>query len=776
MPVEIIPNNPSISKVRAIITSQWSDNGYRPTTFRAIESYFVDTALDNDSDSFEIAIADPKGHYLELFKRDAEVRCQLFGVGKQGAEFIAAGIGEDIAYDDQGTITITGRDYSALATDSTVPPQQWRMKHGWAIVEQQAAELGFQRLKLAHSGKVHRTLYADGSESYWEFWYRLYRKDKQFLWCEPNGALIAGPLNYGDNPVYFFGKPRKSDPSSVKKNYIPIERLEIHKSTQRRLAEVWVFGQKGEIGFLERVTDPHTNLWVKRSRKVMFDSTITSSKAAIKIGREEIFEGKVGSVEYRITVADQGWMIHQNKIARLNIPEIGLEGDFFVVGSRIQCNESGFVQEVRLRERQYAISRRTPDDPKLAQTKQPQRGSVLTGLAQGIASTANMKEEWGMYFVKAANEFHGPWDYNLFLATLIGICDQESTFTNKREIYTGNPTVQWYPPPQNNPQEAHRHGEDAPRRNYDEWCDLFANAKGNPRNPFGREAGVGPMQLTSAGLKEGADDHFRQGYRNEYQGGRWHPEHNIWQAAKYLRDCLKSVVRDSGRDVDIWMGVSAYNHGPGGASVGDSYSTSVKNKVLHTPGYLASVTAAVKASREAAKAAQDNSTDAWTGDVVHPKGLPTREQALAFFKHFTNPNFVHYTSKALQRQAVVNAAMWGLYNRNVMTYDHSQPDDLKPPPNVPNHTDCSWFSHWCYRSAGIEIGTWTNPQWNSGTKISAAALQPGDLVFYADPNSKHSHVAVYVGFGKVVSMGSQGGPWLVEVKYRSDLAGFRSYI
>lgn len=772
-----MPSNPSISKVRAIVTTQWGKTGYRPITFRAISSYFVDSALDNDSDTWNLAISDPHGQYLEVFQRDAEVRVQIFGVGAEGTNYIMTGIADNVGYDDQGSITIDGRDYSSLAVDSTVPPFRWRKRQGWKIIEAQAHELGFPKLDISHHGKIHNSIVTDGSESYWTLWYRMMRKDKQFLWCEPDGKLVGDNLNFANHPVYFFGTPRKDDPPGVRSYYLPVERLEITKGTQRRVDEVWVFGQKGEIGFLERVNDPHTRLWKKRTRKIMFDATVKTPAGARKIAAEEIYEGKVGELEYKVTVADYGIRIKQNTMARLHIPEIGLSGEFFVVGARIQADANGFVQEVRLREKQYAISQRTPEDPKLVQTHAPSDTNVLTGLGQRIAATGNMPETWGDYFLSAAKEFNGPWDFDLFLATLIGIADQESHFRNVRE----SGSAEWSPPPNQTPQDTHRHGEDAPLLSYDEWCKIFANAAGNPNNPFNTrghnaEAGVGPMQLTSAGLKNYADDHFRQGFRNEYLGGRWHPEHNIWGAARYLRECLKSLVRDSGRDVDIWMGVSAYNHGIGGASVGDSYSVSVKNKVLHTPGYLASVTAAVKAAREAAKASKDGSvTDApWLGDDPFPSGLPTREQILVFFNQYSNPNFA---SKITKREAIVMAAMWGRYNRDQMHYSHSQPNDLRPPPNVPNQTDCSWFAHWCYKSAGAtDPGTWTSPQWNSGKAISAAQLQPGDLVFYANPNSTSGHVAVYVGFGKVVSMGSEGGPWLVETRYRSDLAGFRSYL
>jgi prophage tail gpP-like protein len=612
------PDNPTISRVRALITTPWGNQGYRPVTVKALESYFIDTALDNDSDSWTMDISDPHGVYLDLFERDGEIRNQIFGIGRQGAQYISTGIVDEASYSEQGTITLAGRDYSSLAVDSTVPPQQFRKQRSYRIVAKQAKEIGFPDVSLLQTGKMHNVLFTDGSESYWEFWYRLFRKDKMFLWCEANGTLIGRGLNYNNPPVYFLGWPHQGDSAHIAEQYIPIERLEIHKTTQKRLGEVWVFGSRGEVGFREVVRDPTTKQWLKRPRKIMLDSASHSPKGARKIGREEIFEGKVGSLEYKVTVADPGFAMRQNQIARLNVPEIGLFGEFFVVGSRIQCGADGFLQEIRLREKQYAISRRVPDDPKKTTKQAPQRTSVLTSLAGGIAGVANMPETWGQFFVTAAKEFHGPWDFNLFLATLIGICDQETSFRNVRE----QGSVWWYEPPNINAAgDAHRHGDEPPVRTLDEWKLLFSNdagASGNPVNgrSSNAEAGVGPMQLTTRTLKYYADDHFKLNRRDQYIGGRWHPEHNIWGAAKYLREILRGLG-DGGQDNLMWSAVSAYNVGhveisPGTA--GYKYMYAVKQSVLHSPGYLASVTTAVDAARQASKDATD--------DPVLPSGTP----------------------------------------------------------------------------------------------------------------------------------------------------------
>lgn len=589
-----------------------------------LESYYVDTALDNDADTWTCDIGDPHGQYLEMLDRNSEVRVQLFGVGTEGQSYLMTGISDEVSYDEQGTITLTGRDLSSLATDSIISPKQFRHVRAHAIVDQQARELGFKQTALAHAKQVKKVQFTDGSESYWEFWYRLYRKEQMWLWCEPNGILVANKLNYDAQTTYFFGSPKENDSQYLKRVYIPVERAEIHKSTQARVAEVWVYGHKGDNGFLSIAKDPTMNGWIKRPRKIMLDTESHTTKGAQKTGWEEIFEGKVGSVEIRLTIPDPGFMIRQNRVAHVRIPEIGFEGTFFVVGVRAQGGPNGFLQEVRLREKQYSISRRVPADPKL-NTHTPGQATGLGAALAGIGG--NMPESWGQYFVKAAKEFHGPWDYNLFLATLLAIADRETGGSFQNERQNGGPGgdhYEWTPPPTENVIAGSHGTEGQPATALENWKQRFANESGDGYISF--EAGVGPMQLTDRGLKHQADDHFKPGNRDEFQGGRWHPEHNIWVAAKYLRSCLQGTVRDSGRDIDMWMGVMAYNRGVQGAldyfaahNQPSEYAISVKNKVYNDPGYLPSV----KTARDTAV----ENANADPGDFVSPSPGRTNDPA-----------------------------------------------------------------------------------------------------------------------------------------------------
>ncbi len=632
----------AIENIRAIVTTQWGKRTYRPRVIRSIEEYFVDTSLDNDSDPFSLNIGDPHGDLISLLERDNEVRVQIFGVAStlKSNSYILTGLGDEISYTDDGVVTITGRDLSSVATDSVVPPKQFRHLRAWAIVGQQARDLGIGgRLNLQRQGIVRKAQYTDGSESYWEFWHRLYRKEKMFIWMGADGSLNANRLAYEAKPSYFLGEPKGNEPPRIRELYIPVDSASIRKTTQNRVGEIWVYGHRGDNGFLKIQDDPTTRKWIKRPRRIMMDTDARTEKAALRTAFEEIFEGKVGSMEYTITIPDPGFQIRQNRIARVRIPSMKLFGDFFVVGVRQQGSSAGAAVEIRLRERQYAISRRVPKDPKL-KTGEPEKDSVR----QQFSETLDVP--YANEFIKAAREFHGPWNYELFLATLIAIGHQETggSFNNTRANGgPGEDRVVWYPwagkggrtrespdePPTGAPRD--RYG-----RTLEQWRTIFANEPSSYTN--GKTYAVGIMQLYTLLYKHWADDYLKPGNRDQFTGGRWDIESNIRAGARTLRAKLQTAVRDSGRDIDIWAGVSYYGHHYAdevATTVPTKYAVSVKNLVFHDPGYLTSVRDALDAARQASKdeSYTDEGGTAGAGTFVKPLRAPIPETSA-----FNNPD------------------------------------------------------------------------------------------------------------------------------------------
>lgn len=573
-----IDPTPSLKGVRAAITTKWSSGGYSPRTVRSIVSYYVDTSLDNDADTWTIEIADPGLSMPEILARDNEVRVQLYGAGANGTGYLFTGITDDVEYNESGVMRLVGRDLSILAIDNIAPPALFRHVRASALIHDEATKLGFPRTALNAtspvSGKtmVKKVMKRDGSETYWEFWYRLYRNEKMWLWTDPDGTLIGDRLNYDSPPSYYFGIARANESDAVKRMYIPCTSTNFKKSTTTRAYEVAVHGHKGDKGFIEKAYDQTLSGWQLKRRKLIDDPDAHSWDAASKSAYEEIFEGKVGAIEYNLTIIDPGFTIRTNKIARLNLPDIGLAGDFYVVGNRIQAGPEGVIQEVRLREKNYAITRRIPDEPSAKTTSAPTGGAA--GVAQQIQATGDVPKDWADYFVKAANKWHGPWDFNTFLALLLAIAEQETGIHNIRENGgPGGSHIPWYPRPrsENDP------GGAALAR----WLPLFLNET----KSVGREYGVGPMQLTDPGLKYEADDMMKTGYHDEREAGRWHPEHNIMTGAHYLRTCLDALADPRYPDT-MWKGVAAYNAGVRGWSNGIGYADKVKALL---PKYLQEV-------------------------------------------------------------------------------------------------------------------------------------------------------------------------------------------
>jgi cell wall-associated NlpC family hydrolase len=89
----------------------------------------------------------------------------------------------------------------------------------------------------------------------------------------------------------------------------------------------------------------------------------------------------------------------------------------------------------------------------------------------------------------------------------------------------------------------------------------------------------------------------------------------------------------------------------------------------------------------------------------------------------------------------------------------------------PGSYDCSGLTAAAWASVGVHLEHYTRDQWNEGKPITAAELQPGDLVFYY-PGSLH-HVAIYIGGGMVVHAPHTGDHVRMATIDRGPIAGYR---
>lgn len=100
----------------------------------------------------------------------------------------------------------------------------------------------------------------------------------------------------------------------------------------------------------------------------------------------------------------------------------------------------------------------------------------------------------------------------------------------------------------------------------------------------------------------------------------------------------------------------------------------------------------------------------------------------------------------------------------------------------PNTFDCSGLTQYVYKQLGISIPRTSEEQFASGTPVSAANAQPGDLVFFGGSGpgyrydgtpSSPGHVGIYIGGGQMINAPTQGEP--VDVKSIVGNVGFRRY-
>jgi len=65
----------------------------------------------------------------------------------------------------------------------------------------------------------------------------------------------------------------------------------------------------------------------------------------------------------------------------------------------------------------------------------------------------------------------------------------------------------------------------------------------------------------------------------------------------------------------------------------------------------------------------------------------------------------------------------------------------------PGEFDCSGLVEWAYGQAGVSLPHYSGSQYDDTVQIPMSDLEPGDLVFPADPGE---HVAMYIGNGEIV--------------------------
>ncbi len=80
----------------------------------------------------------------------------------------------------------------------------------------------------------------------------------------------------------------------------------------------------------------------------------------------------------------------------------------------------------------------------------------------------------------------------------------------------------------------------------------------------------------------------------------------------------------------------------------------------------------------------------------------------------------------------------------------------------PSTFDCSGLTMWAWNHAGVSLPHYSGAQYDATTHIPMSQLQPGDLVFFANPGE---HEAMYIGGGQIVEAPYTGANVRVEPLY-----------
>jgi cell wall-associated NlpC family hydrolase len=85
--------------------------------------------------------------------------------------------------------------------------------------------------------------------------------------------------------------------------------------------------------------------------------------------------------------------------------------------------------------------------------------------------------------------------------------------------------------------------------------------------------------------------------------------------------------------------------------------------------------------------------------------------------------------------------------------------------------DCSGFTKYVFAQQGIQLPRTAREQARVGESVALdySAFRPGDLLFFAEPKEAISHVAIYIGDGRIIHASSAMG----QVGYL-DLDGDRA--
>lgn len=308
-----------------------------------MSEYDVETSLDIPADYFNIIIENPiddKGYGVnaDIFNpNDTFKISERYGV-------ILNGVADDVDefWDEDGSkIEIVGRDKSMLLLENDAEPRTYNKLKLSAYINKIAGPYGFKARVNSKYDKVINKIVVEVGDSEWDTIFRETKKLDMWLWCEPDGTLVADKLNYGGKAEYKFS------------NDLSVEAIRMKKFSKKKRGadiknEVWVRGH-GNKAFTAKYKDKDLSSKGYNRRMIIEDGEAKNISKGEEIAKRHVQERKRGSFEIELTIHGKH-EVKTNKTAYVKDKVTKTEGTFFIVGVRDKKNDNiGHVKIIRLR-------------------------------------------------------------------------------------------------------------------------------------------------------------------------------------------------------------------------------------------------------------------------------------------------------------------------------------------------------------------------------------------------------------------------------------------
>lgn len=323
--------------MQVTVNSKKDNKQYKITR---MSEFDIETSMDIPADHFNITIQNPDGINSELFNDN-----DSFSIEDNG-KTILDGIADDVDeyWDDGGAkIEVDGRDKSLLLIENDAEPKTYYKLKFSDFLKKIASPYGFSKFVVnSQYDKVIDKIVVEVGDSEWDILFRECKKLDMWLWCSPDGTIIADVLNYSGKPTYTF-----SNDLSIK-SAIRIKRFSKKKRGSDLKNQIWVRGH-GSKAFTSKYKDSILTDRGYNRRMIIEDPDATNISKGEEIAKRTIKERKRGSFEIELTIHGKH-QIETNKTAYIKDRITKTEGVFFIVGVRHKKNDnSGNEKIVRLR-------------------------------------------------------------------------------------------------------------------------------------------------------------------------------------------------------------------------------------------------------------------------------------------------------------------------------------------------------------------------------------------------------------------------------------------